>query len=90
MEGEVSVADISRYPEDIWPLASLTLRGASSGRNDVNLENPWDVAEEETSASVQLRVLRRGKTPEEWWLCCVPRQTALGEPHKNSPYRSLV
>lgn len=36
MEGEVSVADISRYPEDIWPLASLTLRGASSERNDVN------------------------------------------------------
>ena len=36
MEGEVSVADISTYLEDIWPLASLTLRGASSGRNDVN------------------------------------------------------
>ena len=30
------VADISRYPEDILPLASLTLCGASSGRGDVN------------------------------------------------------
>ena len=36
MEEEVSVADISRYPEDILPLASLTLCGSSSGRGDVN------------------------------------------------------
>ena len=64
VEEEVSVANISRYPEDILPLASLTLCGASSGRNDVNSRESMEC----------------DRGGDECFLsgCCVSRQTALG------------
>ena len=73
-------------------LTSLTLCGlrTSDGRNDRKPKHQWHSRAEETCASIQGGILGRRKTLEKEQLCCVSKQTALRELHKNSPYHSLV
>lgn len=70
------------WPVMGWGPAIEGMKGA--------LEHSWNARAEETCASFQVGILRRGKTLKKEQLCCVSKQTGLGELHKHFPYHSLL